>query len=253
MTNSLSIRTALKAGLLLTVLFLGYCGVHFLYVKRTMETTRAALNQGFTMLAVERLEPVKKDIPKKAGGCELLVETYFAAKRVDLLQWAAEACMDAGKDNPTISIALATSYELRNQDGIAAQIMQGAIKKFEKSADVYFHSAQILKRNKNVEEASKFLSMAIDRAPQNQNMVLDALQYYLETKQNDLARTMATRLKATKIDNPEVKLVIARGLKKGGDSAGAKAQVQEALQIASSDPKLKAQLEAAYKDVISTQ
>jgi tetratricopeptide (TPR) repeat protein len=251
MTITISSKSLINVCLALIILFSGYCGTQFFQLKRTMEKTRSAISKGYGALALETIEPVKMKVLKKTDGCGLLIDTYATAKAPLQLEWASEACIELGKETPEAFLGLASSFEMRGQDGIALQALQLGIQKFERNADLYFHTAQLFKRNKNLAETTKYYVAAIERAPQNPNMVVEALQFFLETNQNQASHAIAKNLRSAEITNPEIKLLIARGLKRGGDEAGAKTLVQEALNLLNSDPNRKAALQEAYKDVMT--
>jgi hypothetical protein len=56
----------------------------------------AQLKKGYAQLAVETLEPCRAQLTSTTHGCQILVQVYASARRTDRLEWATQACMEAG-------------------------------------------------------------------------------------------------------------------------------------------------------------
>jgi predicted Zn-dependent protease len=252
-TNQLLMNPKVKAGVVVVssalVLFVTYFIFHFLSVGMVMGKVRTSLEAGFPAVAANDIERYRTDIVRRKDGCRLLLDTYFAARKPDGLEWASQACMASGQESPEAFLALAVSQELKGSDSDALRVLDAGIKKFEKTPGLYLKVAQIFRRNKSVDEAANFYTTAVEKGPDNQNTILEALQFFVENGKNDPARLMATRIRTAKTDNPEVKLLIARALKRGGDADGAKVVADEAQVLMASNAPLKARLEKAYSDV----
>ncbi|MBI2712441.1 MAG: hypothetical protein HYX41_06255 [Bdellovibrio sp.] len=231
------------------LLLLAYTLFHFLSVGIAMGKARTALDGGFPAVAANDLEKNRSDVVRRKDGCRLLMDTYYASRKADLLEWAAQACLASGQESPEAYLALAVSSELRGGDADALRILDAGTKKFEKTPGLYLKIAQILARNKNFDDAGNFYNQAVDKAPDNQNIALEAMQFFSQIGKDDAAKTLAGKLKGAKTDNPEIKLLLARALKRGGDVDGAKALIAEANTMMASNAQLKGRLEKIYEDV----
>jgi len=241
------------AGVILVIsLFLGIVfSAQALMLRRATAKARFALEMGRPAVASEWVDPYRFQLARTEKGCQALLDTYLAAKSPGNLAWTSEACLDSGIENPEIHMGLALSREMSGADQDAILILEAATKKFEKVPGLVLRIAQILKRNKNQEGATLYYSKAMELAPDNENIALESLGYFLESRQDESARLVATKLKNAKTDNPEVKLVIARGLLRGGDATGAKMITEEAVGLVATNTQLRQRLQSSYPDLLT--
>lgn len=211
----------------------------------------AEIKKGFTALAAETIDPVRDALTSSARGCRALVDAYYGARRPDRLEWASQACITAGVETPEIYLGLAAARELTDRDNEALQLLQTAARKFDKSPDPLYRIAQILRRNKKDSDAADVLLKASERAPENNQLVMEAMEQLAIANRWNEARRMADKIKSVETDSPEIKLLIARALLKGGDPDGARAVVAQARTLMSKRPEIKAALEQVYGDVLN--
>lgn len=217
---------------------------------RVLSRAEAQMKKGFFALAAETLDPYRKSLARKEESCKLLVAAYFSAKRPDRLEWVSEACLEAGKEIAEAYIGLAGSREMTGRDGEAVNILAGVAGKFDKTPDIYYALAQILKRNKKDNEALGSYQRAFERAPKNPQLALEATEYAASLQRWNEAKGFVEPLKAAETDNPEVKLFVARVLMKAGDSASAEPLVAQARDLMAKKPEMQKGLEQNYADVL---
>jgi hypothetical protein len=211
----------------------------------------AQIKKGFTALAAETIDPVRNELTTSPRGCTALMGSYFGAHRADRLEWAAQACITAGVETTDTYIGLAAAKELVGRDGEALQLLQQVTQKFTKSPDPLYRIAQILRRNKKEAEAADVLLKATEIAPDNNQLAMETMEQLSTLQRWSDARHLADKIKAVETDNPEVKLLIARALLKGGDAGGAQTVVAQARTLLEKKPEMKGALERAYGDVLN--
>ena len=54
------------------------------------------LAKGYAALAFETLEPSRTQLTSTARGCQTLINIYSSAHRTERLEWATQACLEAG-------------------------------------------------------------------------------------------------------------------------------------------------------------
>jgi predicted Zn-dependent protease len=148
-----------------------------------------------------------------------------------------------------VYIGLAASRELTGRDGEALQILSQVTKKFDKSPDAFYRMAQIYHRAKDEPQATEATYQAALRAG-NPQISMEALQFLSKQLRWADAMRIASLVKDTETEDPEVKLVIARALQNGGDKAGAQAVSNQARALLAKHPENKAKLEIAYGDIL---
>ncbi len=224
-------------------------GVCHFNSRRALTKAEDQLKKGFAALAADTLDKYRHMIVKRDRGCQVLLAAYYTTRNSEKLEWTAQACLEAGKETPDVFLGLAAVREMTGRDQDALRILNSALGKFESSPDLYYQMAQIFRRNRSHDMALRALGEASKRAPQNQQMVLEILEYTSSLGKWAEARKAADTLKSAKSDNPEIKLVMARAIEQGGDPSGAKVLVDEALGMLKGKDELKAQLERLYPDV----
>jgi hypothetical protein len=93
----------------------------------------------------------------------------------------------------------------------------------------------------------------MELTPQDSQLALDSLQYFISLKSEADVKFAAEKLKGVQTENPEVKLYVARALAQTGDKEGAKALAAQARELMAKKPESKDALEKAYGDVLSLQ
>jgi tetratricopeptide (TPR) repeat protein len=229
------------------------CGAYMLQTHFVEKKADAQLQKGFGALAAETLDSYRFRLRGKEKSCRLMIAAYYQARRLDRLEWAAQACLESGLEMPEAYLGLATVREMTGREGEALQLLNGILSKFEKIPDIYYEMAQILRRNKKDNEAAAAYMKASERAPENNQFALETLQYLTSLQKWPEAHAVADRLKNIKTDNPEVKLFVARVLLKGGDKAAAEPLIAAARELINKKPESKAAFEKSYPELLGGQ
>lgn len=242
----------------LVLIFLGGTaawGICWFATKRAMARAEEQLKKGYGALAVETLDCYRRGLIRRDQGCKLLIEAYFQARRTERLEWASQACLEAGKEFPEAYLGLAAVREWVGRDREAVQILAQAVGKFDQVPDLYYRIGQIFLKNKNDVDAAIALSKAAERGPQNNQLQLEALEVLSRVQKWEEARKFATRLKDVKTESPEVILVIARALQKGGDPLSVEPLLKKAKELISKEPnpQVKAALKKGYSDLLGKE
>ncbi len=245
----LAIQISIVIGTM-AVLAGGYVGIQKARLHFAIKKAEKQVLSGYGALAARTMRSVENLATHTPAGCRILMNCYYAARRMEDLEWAAQACLDAGHEMPEPYVALTAVAESMNQDQKALNILEQALKRHSKSADLYYRVFLIMKRNKNFEQATLALTQATTLAPENGNLNLEALQFLVESRKWPEARQIAHRLAGVKTDNPAIKLLVARALIEGGDKASAEAVIAQAKELLAKNPQLKATLEKSYGDLL---
>lgn len=209
------------------------------------------LAKGYNLLAEETLEPYRNSLSSSERGCKALINTYYQTRDGNKLEWAAQSCLSHGKELAEVQLGRAAGREFTGKDNEAIQILVQAAPKYDKMPDIPFRLAQILQRNKRDKEAVRAYLMAAERAPQDNKLALDVLQYAVSIESWGEAKVLANRLKSSPTESPEVKLIIAKALARGGDTTSAKAVVAQARDLLAKNPDLKNDLESRYAELFN--
>lgn len=247
--ESLPIRIALGLILLGGVGYGGYTGVQAIRVSMATSEAQESLARGFPAVAADRIESVRYLMLNKTLSCATMIDAYFRARAFGRLEWASQACLNAGHNIVEAFLGLSAVRAAESRDEDALSILRDAIQVFPKNPVIFVRIAELFRKNKNDNAAIQAYQAAMERAPDDAALGLNTLDYYRSLKKMDLVKPLAQRLKGIKTEQAEVKLVIARALKDTGDAAGADQLVREADAIASKNPQLKAALQKAYSDV----
>jgi hypothetical protein len=88
-------KNAILAGAFITVMSsvwgLGYAAAWY-----RLGQAETQLAKGFAALAAETLESSRLQLVDTRRGCQALVDAYAGARRTDRLEWATQACSEAG-------------------------------------------------------------------------------------------------------------------------------------------------------------
>ena len=226
-------------------------GKKYSYQKDILKAAEEG-KRGFWALAAEKVDRHRFDMLSNENDCNTLLNVYANAKKGERLEWAAQACLEAGVENFGVYLSLSIAQELLGRDQEAIQLLDQIIKKFEKEPTAYRRLAMIFSRNKDEARATEIMYLAATRT-QDAQICLDALQALLNQKRIAEALTLAQILKTTPTENPEVKLIVARALIAGKEATGGSAQNNEAKFLMEKlDPVKKSQLEKQYADVLKT-
>ncbi len=227
-----------------------YWEARTILIAHEMKVAQDELQKGFGALAAERLDSYRDSLIRRDDGCKELLTAYYQTRKFDRLEWASQACIEAKHEIPEDYLALAAVREETSREPEAIQILAQAAQKFDKVPDFYYRLGQIFQKEKKDQQAAVAYSRAVERAPANNQMAFDVLQYFSKTGHWNEARPLADRLKNVKTDDPEVKLVLARALMHGGDIGSAQAQADEAKKLLEKNPAAREALEQAYGDVL---
>jgi tetratricopeptide (TPR) repeat protein len=225
----------------------GVCAVR---LRRDLTRAEAQLQRGFPAAAAETLDRHRAWLTDTDRGCRALIGSYYGARRAERLEWASEACLDGGRDLIEAHLGLAAARELTGRDPDALRLLSQVAPRFDQSPDLYYRMAQIYRRNKRDDAAVGAFLEASKRAPDNAQLSMDALEYFSSINRWAEATRMAEKLRSTPTDNPEIKLLIARALQRGGNRQASELVVAQARELMGKSPELKAALERAYADVL---
>jgi hypothetical protein len=229
---------------------LGAWGASALETKLAISRAEKLLQKGYGSLAAETIDHHRKSAVSYKNGCSVMVGAYFASRHLERLEWAAEACLEAGKDSPDVYLGLAAHRELTGREAESLRILTSVAGKYDQIPDIYFRIAQILMRNKSNDAAAQYMLKATERAQGANQIVVEALQFFSSVQKWNEAKLMADRLKSAPTEDPELKLLIARALKNGGDAAGAQAVADQARGMIATKGDIKTAMERAYSDVL---
>ncbi|MFZ9596464.1 MAG: tetratricopeptide repeat protein [Bdellovibrionia bacterium] len=209
--------------------------------------------KGFGALALDTLEPFKKGLVSSERGCKAILNAAFQTKKIDQLEWGAQACLNSEIKIPETFLAYASVFEFTGRDGEAINLLLGVAEQFPKVPDLYFRVGQILQRNKRPTEAGKAYQKAFAVTPDNVNLALEVLQNLSIMQLWADAKPVAERLKPLKTDNPVIKLLIARTFLRTGDQGTAKQLTAEADELLKKNPGAKAELEKNFADLFQPE
>jgi tetratricopeptide (TPR) repeat protein len=243
---------ALLAAVVLVIAGAGVFGISVLQVSYKLGKAEEQLRKGWPALAAETIDGHRTAAIRHQTGCRIMISAYYQARRADRLEWVSQACLESGRETPEAYMGLAGARELIGRDSDALQILGQAAPKFDKIPDIYYTAAQIQRRLRRDQDALMNFGRAIERAPQNNQLALEVLEYAVSLEQWELAKGLAGKLKPVETDNPAVKLFLARILAKGGDMPSSQALVAEAKPLMEKKPaELKAALEKDFADVLA--
>jgi len=246
-------RTSLIWGAgIIALLIAGFWALQVALANRAVSRAENFLAKGFGSLAVEAVDCYRYKLIRNELGCKTLIGSYFLSRKTDRLEWAAQACLEKGINIPELYIGLAASREFTNRDQEALQVLLQATTQFPESPDLHYRIAQLLRRNKKDEAATSAYLEASKRAPQNNTLTAEALEYFSSINQWPQAKQMADLIRNVPTENPELKLLLGRAYLKTGDTAGAGALASEARSLLARNPSKTPQLERLYADVLQT-
>lgn len=241
----------------LTILAIAVVGLpaaaHYGMKFRAVVVAERQLGQGLGLLAEDTIEPYRAGLASTERGCRVMLNTYFQNQNAVRLEWASQACLNRGKDIPEVQLARASARELVGRDGDALTFLALGAQKFDKMPDFYIRIGQVLQRNKRDQDAVSYFKQASDRVPADANLALATLQYSIATQSWDNAKTLASRVKTTPTNNPEVKLLLATAFMHAKDQESAKIAAEEArllMKQPGADAALTKELEKRYVNVL---
>lgn len=240
-------------GLVVVILVIGVGCLAYgkIQQRRAITHAEAQLKKGFGALAAETVDRYRHHLVKSADHCKTLLTAYSAARRVDRLEWASEACLDNNVQTIEVYEGLASAEDQLGRDGDAIQVLNAAAEKFPKSPDPWVNMAKVFQKNKDMAHAGAALMKGIELAGSDHQLELQGLQFFASENRWNEAKQLADRLKAVQTDNPQVKLLIARALLKGGDKAGSKDQAAMAKEMMAKIPAEQQEaLKKAFADVL---
>jgi tetratricopeptide (TPR) repeat protein len=218
--------------------------------RRTLSRALSAMRKNLPALAADYAECYRHRMVKSDEGCALLLAAYHDSRNLSRMEWAAQACMEAGRETPEVYLGLAAAEEASGREVEAATWLLQGTKKFPEFPELHMRMAILFRRNKRVDEAVREYSKVSELLPQNADLALKSLEYFVETKHWQEAKAVVTRLQQAKGATPEVKLLMATALQKFGDQGSASALVDEAKKMMKDQPDQMARLRKAFPDVL---
>ncbi len=219
-------------------------------LQKVVQKADDEAKRGFWALAFENLDGYRRQLVKNEKDCNALLNVYDKAKKADRLEWAAQACIEAGIETYQNYLYLAASQEMFGRDGEALSLLKQLTAKFDKEPEAYRHISAILLRNKDEAGAAEALYQSAIRNSDPQQK-LDVMQMLLRQKRNDEALKLAQDLKEVKTENPEVRLTVARAFFAGHDKLSGQAQIDEAKSTMTKlAPERVKKIEADFSDVL---
>jgi tetratricopeptide (TPR) repeat protein len=205
--------------------------------------------KNFPALAADQGECYRHRMVKSEEGCALLLAAYHDSRNLQRMEWAAQACMDAGRETPEVYLGLAAAEEAAGRDLAALQRLLEAEKKFPQKAEVYLRMATIFKRNKRVDEAAQSYHKVVELLPQNADMTLEAFRYFVSVEKWADAKKMVDRLQAVQGVPVELKFLMARALFKFGDQASARLMAEEGRKMLGRDSSALSAFKQTYPEL----
>ncbi|MBL7716417.1 MAG: tetratricopeptide repeat protein [Bdellovibrionales bacterium] len=247
--ESMPVKIAIGLILLSGIGYGSYYGIQTVRVSMATTDAQESLARGFPAVAADNVEGDRYLMLSKVNSCATMIDAYFRARAFGRLEWASQACLNAGHTIVEAFLGLSAVRAAEGRDEDALSILRDAIQTFPKNPVIFVRIAELFRKNKNDNAAIQAYQAAMERAPDDAALGLNTLEYFRALKKPELVKPLATRLKGVKSEQPEVKLVIARALKETGDTAGVDQMIREADALASKNPQLKAALQKAYSDV----
>jgi tetratricopeptide (TPR) repeat protein len=231
----------------------GIYGTQALCTHRAITQADEALKKNFAALAADRVESHRHAMLKSEHGCSVMIQAYHDSRNLPRLEWASQACMDAGWQIPEAFLGMASASEATGHDVEALEILMKGVAKYQTLPEFYVRMAGILKRNKRPNETVANYMKAVEYAPNNNALAWEALQYFVSVQRWAEGKQMVDKLKSVQTVNPEIKLVMARVLLNFGDRGSSKAMAAEGKQLMAKLPAATTkQLEKDYSDVLGT-
>lgn len=230
--------------------FGGLKGLNAVQLRSAKKVMKLALDKGYPAVAADTAENRRELLANDGEGCALMIDAFFRARIVTRLDWASQMCMANGLNivETFLGLSAVRSFEGRDQEAI--NVLQEGLRIYPDSAPIYVRMAEIFRKNKNENLALQAFVTAVQKAPTDLALALNAYQYFQTLKKTELMKQLAQRMKTAETTQPEVKLVIARTLKETGDMEGSKQLASQGLALAAKNPQLVAALSKSYADVV---
>lgn len=204
-----------------------YFGMRF----RAITVADGYLQKGFGALAADTLHPYRETLTSSTKNCSMLIGAYYLSHSAEKLEWASQSCISHEIHTPDSYMGLAASLQFTGREEEALKFLTQVSPKFDKVGDLDFQIAEIYRKNRKEDLATKYYVSATEKSQQNASMNMKALEFLVANRKWDNARVIAERLKNEKTESPDVKLIIARAFKNAGDEASAKTAVLQAKDL----------------------
>jgi tetratricopeptide (TPR) repeat protein len=243
--------TAIALAALAAVASTAYYAVKHYRCRRAVGRAELELVHGFPALAVDLLEPYRHSLVSNAWDCKILVSAYYQAQKFDRLQWAAQACLEAGREIPEVFLALAASYEMTGREKEAVSILTESLQRIGESPAPYLALGNLYRKLKRDHDAIAAYRDAISRSEQDPSAAIELLGLLSELGEWDEARKLAERLiPALPPKRPDITLLAIRALIRGGNKPAAAPLLARVREELSGLPDEKHLLEARFPELL---
>lgn len=226
----------------------GWWGVRTIQIRSALDDARTANEQGFPLVAADRLESLRHGMVQSAEGCAVLIDTYFRARQSSSLDWASQSCLFNKHETLEAFLGLATVRSWEGREDEALRILAITATRFQQSPVPHLRAAEIWQKNKKPERAVEAYQVALKLAPNDTTMSLNAMEYFRSVKRSDLVKPLAARLAHENFEQPEARVLVARSLKETGDAATAKQILTSVETALSKNPGVLEALKQQYSD-----
>lgn len=254
MTFQNRLRSAGFAGLagigilVLLVLFGARWVAQDLSANRSLRRAKTLLEKGYPVLASEELSPRRSHLIRKPDGCSTLIRAFFFAKKMDQLEWTAEACAESGQQTPEVLMAAATVRESQNRLEEAVTLLNRGREQFPSSSEIPYRLAGIFKEKRQFREHAALLAEASNKAVENAPLAYEALQAAASLQNWVLALPLAYRLVNAPTEDPDAKFLLARAFAKNDKTTDADKAVAEARLLLEKNPQFQADIQKKYPE-----
>ena len=236
-------------GVLILLLLIGARWVaEDLSSNRALRRAKLLLEQGYPVLASEELAQRRHLLIRKPDGCSLLIRAHFFAKKMDQLEWTAEACAESGQQTPEVLLAAATVREFQNRLDEAVALLNRGREQFPSSSEIPYRLAGILKERRQFREHAELLAEASNKAVDNAPLAYEALQAAASLQNWTLALPLAYRLVTVRTEDPDAKFLLARTFAKNDKTAEADKASAEAHLLLQKAPQFQADTQKKYPE-----
>jgi predicted Zn-dependent protease len=236
------------AGVVLVSLVVwGGCEIAY---RRTLGRIRSAMQKNLPAVAADLAECHRYRMAKSDDGCALMIAAYHDSRNMPRVEWAAEACAEAGRQGPEIFLGLATAAEAAGRPAEALMKLAEGIKMHPNFPEFHLRTANLMKQAKRYEEAAASFMKVAELLPQNVELSFEILQYMVSIQKWAEAKTLVDRLQGVKDAPPEAKVYMAMALEKFGDHGSSRNLVEEAKRAIGNDKQRMEKIRAAFPDLM---
>ncbi len=213
---------------LLVVSIVGVFSLRWYCQKTTFTKAKAHMDRGYNVLAYQTLLTYKNKYVSTEETCDLFIRAAVATADANNIAWVAESCHSNGIEQYSTFMGLSLAQKNRGNIQGAITIIAQSIQKFEKQADPYYLLSKYFVELKNIDQAGNMFFEAFRRAEDNGNLAVESLQFFVTNDQLERAVYVIDKLKGKQINNPEILLLMALGLKRAGKIEDSKSMLASA-------------------------